>query len=95
MAIRSASVLAIRGTKAPEGFVITGRLVADAEPARRAEVALQAYDATTATWRALASGRTNARGRVRFVQPITPGASYRLVYDGPEFASSTSATLTA
>ncbi|MBA2953391.1 hypothetical protein GON03_03630 [Nocardioides sp. MAH-18] len=95
VAIRSASALAIRGATAPEGFVITGRLVADADPVRNAEVTLQTYDATTATWRDVVSGLTNARGRVRFVRPITPGASYRLVYDGPEFASSTSATLTA
>lgn len=95
VAIRSASSLAIRGATTPEGFVITGRLVANAEPVRDATVTLESYDAAAATWRALGSATTDARGRVRFLQPMSPGASYRLVYDGPRFASSTSATLTA
>lgn len=93
--IRSASSLSIRGDTRPEGFVVSGRLLAGDLPVRSAEVALQTYESAAATWRTVAAATTGRQGRVRFVRPITAGASYRLVYDGPQFASSTSATLTA
>lgn len=93
--VRPQSTLAVSGGPVTAvGFVIEGRLVAQGRQVRNAAVTLQAYDAAASTWTVITTGLTGRKGRVRFVRPYEPGASYRLVYDGPQFAASTSATVT-
>ncbi len=92
--VRSPSSLSIRGKSAAEGFVVSGRLMAEGQAVRGEEVVLRSYDAATSTWPVVATAVTGRHGWVRFVQQPVPGASYRLGYDGPRFMSSTSATLT-
>jgi len=93
--VRPASTLTVSGGPVTAvGFVIEGRLVGDSRPVRDAAVTLQTYDAATAGWRDVTTNLTGKKGRVRFVRPYESGASYRLVYGGPQFAASTSATVT-
>lgn len=90
--VRAPSSLSIRGRDTASGLVVTGQLRAQGHPVRRAAVDLQTLGSTG--WTTVATKRTDRNGRVRFVRPSAPGTSYRLAYDGPRFASCTSATLT-
>lgn len=93
--VRPQSTLTVSGGPVTAvGFVIEGRLVAQSRPVRDATVTLQAYDVASAAWTDVTTGLTGTKGRVRFVRPYEFGASYRLVYDGPRFGASTSATVT-
>ncbi|WP_028645839.1 hypothetical protein [Nocardioides sp. URHA0020] len=88
------SSLSIRGRDVAQGFAVSGQLRAARHAVRNAPVTLQTLDAGTSAWADTATKRTGRHGGVRFVRPSAPGASYRLVYAGGRFASSTSATLT-
>jgi hypothetical protein len=89
--VRTATSLSIRGRTTPDGFVVSGVLRGGGGPVRGRVVSLERLADDAVTWAAIDTARTTKRGKVKFLEPISEGASYRLSFaGGPRFAPSVS-----
>jgi len=89
--VRTATSLSIRGRTTPEGFVVSGVLRGGGGPIPRRIVSLELLGDDGVTWTAIDTARTRKRGKVKFLEPISEGASYRLSFAGGDrFAPSVS-----
>jgi 5-hydroxyisourate hydrolase-like protein (transthyretin family) len=80
--VRIASSLSIRGRTTPGGFAVSGVLRGGGGPIPGRVVSLELLGADGVTWAAIDSARTGRRGTVKFLEPISEGASYRLSFAG-------------
>jgi hypothetical protein len=80
--VRAPSSLSIRGRHTDAGFVVSGILRGDHHTVRRALVNLETLAPDGVTWTVVRSGFTGKRGKVKFLEPSSEGASYRLTYAG-------------
>jgi hypothetical protein len=80
--VRIASSLSIRGRTTPGGFAVSGVLRGGGGPIPGRVVSLELLGADGVTWAAIDSARTGRRGKVKFLEPISEGASYRLSFAG-------------
>ena len=80
--VRAPSSLSIRGRHTAAGFVVSGILRGDHHTVRHAQVNLETLASDGVTWTVVTSGFTGKHGKVRFLEPSSEGASYRLTYAG-------------
>jgi len=80
--VRVASSLSVRGRSTADGYVVSGVLRGGGGPLAGRPVSLERLAEDGVTWTALESHRTGGRGKVRFLEPISEGASYRLAFAG-------------
>jgi hypothetical protein len=89
--IKLATSLSIRGKVTARGYVVSGDLRGHGMALAGRLVTLQSMAGGDTTWADVKTKRTDLQGRVRFVQPVAPGTSYRLSYaGGARFAPCTS-----
>ena len=89
--VRTASSLSIRGRTTPDGYAVSGVLRGGGGPIPGRPVSLERLAEDGVTWTAIDSARTKRRGKVKFLEPISEGASYRLSFaGGHRFAPSVS-----
>ncbi len=89
--VRSATSLSIRGRSTPDGYAVSGVLRGGGGPVPGRLVSLELLGADGVTWTAVDTARTRKRGKATFLEPISEGASYRLVFAGGDrFAPSVS-----
>lgn len=89
--VRTASSLSIRGRTTAQGYAVSGVLRGGGGPMPGRLVALELLGEDGETWTAIDSARTSRRGKVRFLEPSSEGASYRLSFaGGHRFAPSVS-----
>ncbi|GAB3251367.1 hypothetical protein [Nocardioides dilutus] len=80
--VRTATSLSIRGRTTPEGYAVSGVLRGGGGPIAGRIVSLELLGEDGLTWTAIDSARTKKRGKVKFLEPISEGASYRLSFAG-------------
>lgn len=91
VAVRKATSLSVRGRTAPGGYAVSGILRGGGGPLGGRIVVLERLAEDAVTWTAVGSDRTNRRGKAKFVEPVSGGATYRLVFaGGGRFAPTTS-----
>ena len=80
--VRAPSSLSIRGRHTTSGFAVSGILRGDHHTVRHAAVNLETLAPDGVTWTVVTSGFTGKHGKVKFLEPSSEGASYRLSYAG-------------
>jgi hypothetical protein len=80
--VRTATSLSIRGRTTPDGYAVSGVLRGGGGTIAKQVVALQVLEDDGVTWTEVDSARTKRHGKVRFLEPISEGTSYRLAYAG-------------
>lgn len=80
--VRTATSLSIRGRTTPDGYAVSGVLRGGGGPIPGRIVSLELLGVDGLTWTAIDSARTKRRGKVKFLEPISEGASYRLSFAG-------------
>lgn len=94
VSVRTPTVLRITGKAVASGYAVTGRLASRGYAVRNQAVILQEQQAD-GTWASIDSHLSDAKGRVRFVEPTKSGTTYQLLFVGAgRWATSTSPTLT-
>jgi hypothetical protein len=89
--VRTATSLSIRGRTTTTGFAVSGVLRGGGGPLPDRIVSLERLADDGVTWTAIDEARTRKRGKVRFLEPISEGAGYRLSFaGGRRFAPSVS-----
>ena len=89
--VRAPRSLSIRGRTTPTGSPSSGVLRGGGGPIPGRIVPLELLGEDGVTWTAIDSGRTKRRGKVKFLEPISEGSSYRLSFAGGDgFAPSVS-----
>jgi hypothetical protein len=89
--VRTATSLSIRGRSTADGYAVSGVLRGGGGPVPGRLVSLELLGTDGTTWTAIDAARTRKRGKVSFLEPISEGASYRLVFaGGGRFAPSVS-----
>lgn len=80
--VRTATSLSIRGRTTPDDYAVSGVLRGGGAPVRGRLVSLELLGEDGVTWTEINSARTNKRGKAKFLEPISEGASYRLHFAG-------------